>query len=247
MQWRIDRREVTGSTNEDAALAGERGEAAGYVCAADCQTAGRGRLGRQWFSPKGRGLYVSVLVRPRIPPEAAGLLSFCAAEAMTLAVRGSGLAEAGIKWPNDVVCRGKKICGILSACRQEKGVLSFAVIGSGLNLFPGSYPEELGDRASCLAEMGVRPDRERLLSDYLSALDASLSDLEQKGPESLIRRVSALCLTLNRPVRVSGGMELTGVARAIGPGGELMVETPDGALLPVLAGDVSVRGLMGYC
>ena len=108
MRWDIRRVRETGSTNEDAFALGRAGAPAGIVCVAESQTRGRGRMDRSWFSPPGAGLYCSVLLRPSLTLPDAGLLSFCAALAMTGAVRSAGL-PASVKWPNDIVFQGRKL------------------------------------------------------------------------------------------------------------------------------------------
>ena len=245
MEWRIVRLKETGSTNQDAMEAGRSGEPEGLAVTAELQTAGRGRMGRNWFSPPGRGIYCSALLRPRISPEQAGLLSFCAANAMVSALGQAGF-DARTKWPNDVLCGGHKVCGILSACDTSGGGLRFAVVGSGLNLYRGSYPEELKDRAACLEEFGDVPDRETLLLSYLRELDREVTELEARGFEPVRRRFEEKCLLAGRPVRVLGSCEADGIMRGIGPAGELMLETENGEIRPFLTGDVSVRGVNGY-
>ena len=245
MQWLIRHVKETGSTNEDAFLLGRSGAPAGTVCVADCQLRGRGRMDRSWFSPSGAGLYCSVLLRPDLSMENAGLLSFCAALAMTETLRESGL-QVSVKWPNDIVLDGKKLCGILSSCESDGSRVRFAVIGSGLNLLPGSYPDELRSRAACLADFGVQVDREMLLLRYLEALDSSVSSLVSDGFSALRRRLEEVCILISRPVRVSGGQQAEGVAEGIGDHGELLLRLADGSLFPVTCGDVSVRGVNGY-
>ncbi len=245
MKWDIRRAQETGSTNEDAFALGKAGAPAGIVCIAETQTRGRGRMDRSWFSPPGAGLYCSVLLRPSLSLPDAGLLSFCAALAMTGAVRETGL-QAAVKWPNDIVCGGRKICGILSACDGENGRVRFAVIGAGLNLFPGSYPEELRGRAACLADFGIRPDKEAILQHYLDGLSQTVEILEKEGFAPLRRSLSEICVLLSGPVKVSGSRSLEGIAEGIGEHGELLVRTAGGELIPVTCGDVSVRGENGY-
>lgn len=245
MQWDIHRLKETGSTNEDAFAMGRSGASAGTVCIADRQLHGRGRMDRSWFSPPGVGLYCSVLLRPAIVPENAGLLSLCAALAMTDTLRSFGL-HVSVKWPNDIVYNGRKLCGILSVCDGDLSGLRFAVIGSGLNLLPGSYPEELQDRAACLADFGLFPDRETLLHRYLDALEISVSVLESKGFQPLRRQLENVSVLLSRPVRISGGQQAEGIAEGIGNHGELLIRLADGTLLPATCGDVSVRGTEGY-
>lgn len=245
MEWRIMYLEETGSTNADAAEAGRKGEAAGLVVTAGKQTAGRGRMNRSWYSPSGAGLYCSVLLRPALSAEQAGLLSFCAANAMTEAVRAAGF-DAGIKWPNDVLCQERKICGILSVCDAAGGRLRFAVIGSGLNLRRGAYPEELRERAACLEEFGKVPEKEVLLRDYLAALEREVRDLEEQGFEPVRKRYEARCVLTGRQVRVLGREETAGTVTGIGHAGELKLQMPDGQERDFLTGDVSVRGVKGY-
>ena len=245
MKWNVLFVKRTGSTNEDLLKIGAEGKAEGTVLVADEQTAGRGRMDRKWSSPAGAGLYVSVLVRPKIEAEQSGFLSFCAANAMRRAIEKAGLAETRIKWPNDLVARGRKICGILSVCRAREGRMDFAVIGLGVNLFPDAYPSDLKEKAGSLAEMGVRTDRDELLHAYLRYLDAQLQNLEAGG-SAVIAELKEHCVTLGSEVLVSGGQEIHGVAKDIGMNGELIVQTAENALVSVTAGDVSVRGIMGY-
>ena len=187
VQWDIRRVRETGSTNEDAFILGRTGEPAGTVIVAGSQTRGRGRMSRSWFSPPGAGLYCSVLLRPSVSLQDAGLLSLCAALAMTDAVRDSGL-QVSVKWPNDIVFGGRKLCGILSACDGSADGLRFAVVGSGLNLLPGSYPEELRNRAACLADFGVRAEPDDILCRYLDLLSGAVKILEKEGFSPLRRR-----------------------------------------------------------
>ena len=168
-----------------------------------------------------------------------------AALAMTDTVRACGV-PASVKWPNDVVCDGHKICGILSACEGDGSGLRFAVVGSGLNLLPGSYPQELRSRAACLADFGVNPEPEELLHSYLDALAANVETLERNGFSPLRRRLEKVCVLISRPVTVSGGQNAEGVAESIGDHGELLLRAADGSLLSITCGDVSVRGVNGY-
>ena len=245
VQWDIRRIKETGSTNEDACTLGRAGSPAGIVCIAESQSRGRGRLNRSWFSPPGAGLYCSVLLRPSIDIKMSGLLSFCAALAMTDTLRSFDV-PALVKWPNDIVLDGRKLCGILSSCDGDSSGLRFAVTGCGLNLLPGSYPDDLKDRAVCLAEYGFHPDREILLQRYLDALAQNVSILEKCGFSPLRIRMETVCALLSKPVHVSGGQKAEGIVEGIGNQGELILRLADGQLLPITCGDVSVRGENGY-
>ncbi len=245
MRWDIRWVPETGSTNEDAFALGKSGAPAGIVCAAETQRAGRGRMDRSWFSPPRRGLYCSVLLRPDLPLSRAGFLSFCAALAMTDALGEAGL-PAMIKWPNDIVFGGKKLCGILSACDGDASGLRFAVVGSGLNLRSGSYPEELRDRAGCLEDFGIFVDRNSLLNAYLDHLESWVLILQRDGFPPLREKLLERLALLSRLVVVSGGQQAEGIVLGIGAEGELLIRTSDGAVVSVTCGDVSVRGMNGY-
>ncbi len=218
----------------------------GSLCTAEMQTAGRGRLGRSWHSPAGRGLWLSVLLRPHLPPEQAPLITFCAALAMARAVRETTGLDAAIKWPNDLVLHRKKICGILLEMSAEPGKLHHVIVGTGLNVRAGSWPPELSHQATSLEEEGAQVLRRDILVRYLAALEDAVSRVEQKGFAGIRAEYAVHCCTLGSRVQVSGGMELTGVAEAMDNTGALLVRTDDGELHRVLAGDVSVRGVMGY-
>lgn len=119
----------------------------GSLCLCDRQTAGRGRLGRQWISPAGQGLWCSTLLRPRLKPEDAPFITFCTAMALAEAIDRLCGTQARIKWPNDVVIQGKKCCGILLEMAADPDRLEYVVVGTGVNLQPGAYPP--GAQGSC--------------------------------------------------------------------------------------------------
>lgn len=223
----------------------KQGAPHGSLCLCECQTAGRGRMDRQWSSPEGQGVWLSVLLRPNIPAEHAPLITFCCALAMTKAVRQITGLEAQIKWPNDLVLKGRKLCGIL----LEMGFDAqgyYVVAGTGLNVRRGAYPPELADRAISIEEWTDVPDRGAVIAAYLAALEDAVSAIEQRGFAGLAEDFRRECITLGSQVQVLGtDSSFTGVAEDIDETGALLVRV-DGELRRVLAGDVSVRGVMGY-
>lgn len=236
----------TGSTNTEAKQLGLQGAPSGSICIAECQTAGKGRLGRKWESPAGVGLWQSVLLRPQLAPKDAPLVTLCAALAMARAVEETTGAPARIKWPNDVILNNRKLCGILLEVTCDPDRIESIVIGVGTNVRLGAYPPELADRAICLEEYGEPPLRRVLLVHYLKALEDAVTALEQKGLEGIEAVYRRLSCTLGSRVRVIGSIELEGIAENIDETGALLVRTDDGVLHRVLSGDVSVRGVMGY-
>ncbi len=217
----------------------------GSLCLCECQTAGRGRMDRTWSSPEGQGVWLSVLLRPNLKPEAAPLITFCCALAMAKAVREAASLDARIKWPNDLVLNGRKLCGIL----LEMGFDAqgyYVVAGTGLNVRQGAYPPELAERATSIEEWADIPDRGAIVAAYLAALEDALTAVEHHGFAGIAADFRRECITLGSQVQVLGtDTTFTGLAEDIDETGALLVRT-EGGLCRVLAGDVSVRGVMGY-
>ena len=197
----------TDSTNRQLRLLAESGAAGGTVLLADAQTAGRGRLGRQFASPAEKGLYLSYLLRPDIPPSELGKLTPWAAVAVRRAVKAVCGLEADIKWVNDLLCRGRKLCGILTEGAFRDGKLCYAVLGVGLNVsaLPEDFPPELRETAtSVYQETGQFFDRAALAAAIVRALDA-LPTLWEHSDEAYFREYRAHCVTLGKHVRLSTG------------------------------------------
>lgn len=223
----------------------KQGAPHGSICLCEQQTAGRGRLDRTWVSPAGQGVWMSVLLRPRLKPEDAPLVTFCAALAMAQAVRRVTGLNAGIKWPNDLVLCGRKLCGILLEMGFDAQGM-YIVCGTGLNVGRRAYTPDLSDRAVAIAECADVPDRGALIAAYLSALEDALDAVELHGFAGIAEEYRRCSVTLGNAVRVIGAEEFTGTAEAVDASGALLVRMADGTLRRVLAGDVSVRGMMGY-
>ena len=233
------------STNNYLKTRGAAGAAHGTVAVADCQTGGRGRLGRSFDSAPGAGIYLSVLLRPACPPSALMTLTAQAAVAARRAIRAVTGAEAGIKWVNDLVLGGKKLCGILTelSIEAESGLVSYAVVGVGINCnrpaeaFPPALRETAG---SLLSETGTRVDRNALTAALIRALSA-LPSLDWRA------EYRAACVNLGKEVQIlaPGQPPRTGVALDVGQEAELIVQTNEG-IEHIRSGEVSVRGLYGY-
>lgn len=234
------------STNAFLFREGMNGAPDGSVCVSDEQTAGKGRMDRVWNSPAGKGLWLSVLLRPDLNAEDTPLLTYCAALAMSDALREEACVENKIKWPNDIVAGGKKICGILCTSSLENGKPAFAVIGTGVNLLKGSYPAELSDRATSVEDVGGKTDRESLMQTYLRYLKVHVDTLVKGNKESILKKVTERCITVGSEVEVTGSVQTRGIAEDIGPEGELIIREPNGVKKAIFCGDVSVRGVMGY-
>ena len=233
------------STNLGLKDMAKQGAPHGSLCLCEKQTAGRGRMDRQWSSPEGQGVWLSVLLRPKMPAENAPVITFCCALAMSKAVRQATGLDAQIKWPNDLVLGGKKLCGIL----LEMGFDAqgyYVVAGTGLNIRAGAYPPELAHQATSIEEHGAVPNRGAIVAKYLAALEDALDAVERDGFAGIAEDFRRTCITLGSQVNVIGTEDsFTGVAVDVDVTGALLVRT-EGELRRVLAGDVSVRGVMGY-
>ena len=216
----------------------------GTAAIADCQTLGRGRMGRSFQSPGGCGIYLSVLLRPNCPPQDLMHLTCAAAEAMCDAVETTTGLRPGIKWTNDLVVGNRKIAGILTENGlNAQGLVDYAIIGTGINCSqqPEDFPPELRSTAGSLAmALGRSVDR----AELAARMDAAL----YSGKERMLSRYRQDCITLGKEVSLVRGAEIRhGTALDIGPQGDLIVRFRDtGEVAPVSSGEVSVRGLYGY-
>lgn len=238
---------TVGSTNDAALELAAHGAAHGTVVAADCQERGRGRLGRPWVSPAGANVYMSVILRPGIPPRNAGLITLMAAVASAYAIKEQTGLEIKIKWPNDLMASGRKLGGIFTEMRSEPGRILYAVVGIGVNvnMRPSGFPPAIRDTAtSVLKETGTRHGRTPLLAAILDALSEELEALVEGGASSrarLLDRWRGMSSTLGREVRVeAGGESISGIARDIDDEGCLVLETPDGKTRRISSGDVAM-------
>lgn len=237
------------STNTEAARQAARGAPEGLCVVAREQTAGRGRRERAWVSPKDAGLYVSVVLRPRLGPRDWPLITLAAALAVRDALAEACELEADIKWPNDLLAGGRKLCGILA--ETAEGARGRAVVlGVGVNLGERAFPEEMRDAATSVeAQTGRAPDTERLLAALLRALALRYEALHAPGGADATLREweSHSTYARDRRVRVRlDGETFQGTTRGLAPGGALRVETDTGQLRTVSAGDVmALRSVTG--
>jgi BirA family biotin operon repressor/biotin-[acetyl-CoA-carboxylase] ligase len=237
-------REELPSTNDRARELADGGAAHGEVVIAESQTAGRGRRGRSWSSPPGQNLYLSVILRPSLPPQRAPELTLVASVAACDACRKAGV-DAGIKWPNDLLVGGRKVAGILTELSAESDAVHWVVLGIGVNLNSASddFPADLRAVASSLSiERGQPVPRALFAAALLSELEQWLDLHAAEGFAPIRDAWRERSVTLGREVRVDGdGGEIAGVAEDIDASGALLVRTSEG-LERVVAGDVRLVG-----
>ena len=240
----ISVRKRVDSTNSEARRRAAEGAPEGTVIVAEEQTAGKGRQGHSFFSPPDTGLYLSLLLRPKLSAQDALLLTTCAAAAVALAIEACAGVEAQIKWVNDVFCRGKKVCGILTeaALDLESGGLQYAIVGMGVNLFPpaGGFPADLPQAGAVYT---ARPQglesRSQLAGEILNQFFAFYPHLEEKPFFQAYRDRS---LVLGREVTVlERGQTRTALALDLNPDFSLQVREADGRERALASGEVRVK------
>ncbi len=237
--------ESTESTNDKALEIGKKREdSEGIVVVADSQTKGKGRLGRHWISPPGVNLYFSVILKPDIPPIEAPLITLAVAVAVSSVLRTWKGVPADIKWPNDIMIKGKKVGGILTEMRTSGNEIDLVVIGIGLNVnMPiGDLPEDIRSATTTLEiEKDAPSDRAGLLRGLLAGLDNAYKNLLNGNKRALINGwLSLNCTIGNRVIVRDSNRTITGIAENIGQNGELIVKLESGGTEVVNAGDVTI-------
>lgn len=235
--------EVT-STNNMANELLKQGYPSGTVVVADRQTKGKGRLGRTWVSPAGKNLYISVAIKPTIPPKYATLLTLTSAVACTTALRRLTDVTVVIKWPNDMLIEDKKVGGILTEVKIEGEKIKSAVVGIGINvnMSENDIPEEIKDIATSLKiYKGEDFSRGLLALEIIKEFDKWYQLLEKRQRKTIIDRWMQLSGTIGRQVKiVLTDKELLGTAEAIDEEGRLIVRLNDGTYEKICAGDVTI-------
>ena len=236
------------STNLQAKLDAENGAEQGALVVADMQTAGRGRRGRSWSSPAGTNMYFTLLLKPEYTADKASAVTLVMALSVVEGIRETCGVPAGIKWPNDIVLGGKKVCGMLTEMSVERDCIHYVVIGVGVNVGLQEFAPEVAFATSLQKECGRKVPRATLTANIMKAFEKYYEifqgTLDMSG---LLEDYNGLLVNNGKEVRVLDPKgEFTGVARGITPTGELLVELPDGSVTEVYAGEVSVRGIYGY-
>ena len=231
------------STNLVLRKLANEGAAEGTVVIAAEQTGGRGRKGRSFYSPQGTGVYVSLLLKPKIAPDDATLITTTAAVAVCEAVEALSGEPAGIKWVNDVFLRGKKVCGILTegSFDMESGQFEYAILGTGINVFEpsGGFPEEIREVAGSVLTSPAPDAKNRVIAEYLNRFLPLYRQLGAATTNAEYRRRS---FVLGKMVNVLAGESIT-PARAIDVDDHcrLIVEFADGHREALSSGEISVR------
>ncbi|MCF6408209.1 biotin--[acetyl-CoA-carboxylase] ligase [Pseudalkalibacillus salsuginis] len=214
----------------------------GTIVIADEQTSGRGRLGRSWHSPKGSGVWMSVILRPNIPPQKAPQLTLLAAVSVVQGVQQVTGEDAQIKWPNDILIDGKKVVGILTELQAEADRVNSVIIGIGINVNTAAFPDEISNIATSLKiASGTEIERAHLVRSILEKMEKLYTLYLEHGfsPIKLLWEGSAASLGKRIRVRTIAG-ELYGKAQGITEEGVLLVEDDLGTVHRVYSADIEL-------
>src|SRR4030042_2973012 len=234
------------STNSKAYQLALHGAEEGEVVVAESQEKGRGRLGRQWFSPPFLNLYLSVILRPKIPPHQASLITLMAAVATAEAIQKvSGLSPL-IKWPNDILLRDRKVAGLLNEIHSEMDRIHFVILGIGanLNMDEKMFPQEIRAAATSLKiEMGRPVSRKVFLQFLLLELERWYAIFLREGSAVILKAWRDRAHIKGRQVKATSfGEAIVGTAIDVDSDGALILETEEGKRKKVLAGDIEYKG-----
>lgn len=250
------------STNTYAKKIASEGCSDGTVVVAGMQHSGRGRLGREWESAPDKGIWMSVVLRPLLPPEDVQILTLAASVAVVNALKNCTGIQTGIKWPNDIVIDGKKVCGILTEISCELDRVNYIVVGIGVNVNheEEDFPRALCNRAVSLrlcSELNQLTDsasfcqglykRSDIIKSILTELESVYSIINRGCSTDIIDLWKKYSVTLGREIKATiKGNEYIGTAEDITSDGRLVLKCSDGASMEILSGDVMVRGILGY-
>lgn len=214
----------------------------GTVVLSEEQTNGRGRLARGWFSPPQSGLWFSIILRPSFSPLEAPKCTLMSAVAITKTLRKLYSVPVAIKWPNDILCSGKKLVGILTEINAEIDKINYLIIGIGINTNVAIFPEDLSTKACSLHTLTDKPiNREELLIAICEELSSLYLQAEKNGFTAILKEWRQLSCTLGKEVQAKSGTQtITGIAENIDEFGALIIKTETG-LHHFLAGDISLH------
>ncbi|MEK6715086.1 MAG: biotin--[acetyl-CoA-carboxylase] ligase [Candidatus Omnitrophota bacterium] len=230
--------ETLGSTMDAAFELGLAGFPEGTAVFAESQTKGRGRLGRSWFSPKGKGIYLSLLLRPEFLPQGAPKITLMTAVSISEAIKKVTGLSVLIKWPNDIVVGGKKLAGILTELNAEADKIKFVNIGIGINVNSSKSFLPL-DATSLKEEIGTEVSRIELAKEVLRAIENNYFLLKEKGFKPILEKCKASSAILGKRIEInSQNRVICGEAQDIDMDGALLVRQDTGFIERVLSGDV---------
>lgn len=245
--------EETDSSNNQAKIMAEHGHKMPFLVIAEEQTAGKGRRGRKWISPKKSGIYMTLAIKPDIPPQKASMLTIVAAMAVANGLKKAcfdgheGICQ--IKWPNDIVINKKKAVGILTEMSAEPDMVNYVVVGIGINVNNNDFDESIREMATSISlESKAQVSRRDIIAGFIHEFSRLYKTFEESSDLSgLMDEYNKCLVNINNRVKILGdASQYEAQALGIDKYGRLLVKKDDGEVTAVLFGEVSVRGLYGY-
>ncbi|HTY37928.1 MAG TPA: biotin--[acetyl-CoA-carboxylase] ligase [Bacteroidota bacterium] len=233
--------ETIDSTNACARTLGDAGGDEGELVIAEFQTSGRGRLGRSWIAEEHTSLLFSILLRPQVQAEMAGLLTLFASAAVARAIERIAASRVECKWPNDLLLGGKKFCGILLENSLQQTALRYSIVGIGINVNQQTFSPEIADRATSLAlHTGGMVDRKAVLQSVLREMDEMYPAIREGDFDFVVKEWTDRCTMFGKHVKVlQHDHVIEGKALRLHQDAGLVLSTPDGPVT-VYAGDVTI-------
>ncbi|HHY77139.1 MAG TPA: biotin--[acetyl-CoA-carboxylase] ligase [Clostridiales bacterium] len=239
------------STNNYGKELASRGFNDGILIVAEEQTKGRGRLGREWISQKGKGIWMTIMLKPDLKPDMASQVTLIAALSVLRGIKNVTDIDVMIKWPNDLVINGKKVCGILTELGAEIDIINYLCVGIGINV--NSEEDDfnkigLNTATSLKVTVGKTIDRKRLIVEILESFENLYKQFLQKGSiDYMLEEYKKHLVNLGKEVKIIlKNDEVKGIAEDVNGKGHLMVRLDNGHLMEVSSGEVSVRGVYEY-
>ena len=238
--------DTVGSTNDYAKEIGNK-VSGGTLIISEQQTKGKGRLGRVWKSKSGDGIWMSLIIKPKIEPYKSPFLTLVAGASVVKALSNLGV-EASIKWPNDIIVHNKKICGILTELSAEMERVNYVVIGIGINIKTIDFPDEIKEKATSLYKEGYKLSRVDIVRQFCIEFEklykGYILDGNKQDTLELCRKYSAI---IGKQVYVikNNKRELVKCID-INENGNLIVKEKNGEIQEIMSGEVSIRGVKGY-
>ena len=238
------------STNSEAKRISMDNKAEKIIVIGNRQTAGKGRRGRIWESYDENGIWFSILIRPNILPQNASMLTLIAGLSVVNSIKKITNLDTMIKWPNDIVINGRKISGILTEMSSEIDYINYVIIGIGINLNNTSFSENLKNIATSIYnEIGMAISKKELFLEIIQNFDKLYNEfLETENLEKIISEYNQVCINIGRDLIIEKNNEkIFGTGVRVNSDGELVIKTLNDEIISVSSGEVSVRGIKGYC
>lgn len=232
----------TTSTNDIAKKLGDEGEKEGLIVISEEQTKGRGRMGRKWSTHKGDAIAMTLLLRPNIPPKDAPSITPLLALSIVEGIKDATGIECGIKWPNDVVLDGKKLCGILTEMKLLGAKINYIAAGIGININQSVFEDEISDIATSLKRFsGLDLNRANILGEILNSLEKNYEKFKTNGISAFIKKLKKYSVLIGQRVKIELTSEnIEGKVVDMGDEGSLIIIDDNGKLKKVISGEVSL-------